>query len=118
MPSDNGPLLRTLAPALRELERRLRARLSAKRRDPRSEKGRGGEKGRSRWAPHHLKKKKPPTTHSVPLSYTCTGDNPRHSLIAQSIRITHQHSSAELSPGSRYYRSTLVQTPVTSRPHL
>src|SRR5256884_8948365 len=58
MPSDNGPLLRTLAPALRELERRLRARLSAKRRDPRSEEGRVGEKGRSRWAPHHLKKKK------------------------------------------------------------
>src|SRR2546427_12287438 len=25
---------------------------------PRSEEGRGGEKGRSRWAPDHLKKKK------------------------------------------------------------
>jgi GTP-binding protein EngB required for normal cell division len=34
MPSDNGPLLRTLAPALRELETRLRAWLSAKRRYP------------------------------------------------------------------------------------
>src|SRR2546429_8070782 len=61
MPSDNGPLLRTLAPALRELERRLRARLSAKRRDPRSGKGRVGEKGRSRWAPGNLKKKKRPS---------------------------------------------------------
>src|SRR5271155_5418268 len=34
MPSENEPLLRTLAPALRELERRLRAWLSAKRRYP------------------------------------------------------------------------------------
>src|SRR5271165_6266745 len=34
MPSDNQPLLRTLAPALRELERRLHAWLSAKRRYP------------------------------------------------------------------------------------
>lgn len=34
MPSDNQPLLRTLAPALRELERRLRAWLSTKHRYP------------------------------------------------------------------------------------
>jgi energy-coupling factor transporter ATP-binding protein EcfA2 len=34
MPADNEPLLRTLAPALRELERRLRAWLAAKRRYP------------------------------------------------------------------------------------
>lgn len=34
MPPDNQPVLRTLAPALRELERRLRAFLAAKRRYP------------------------------------------------------------------------------------
>ena len=34
MPSDNQPLLRTLAPALRELERRLRAWLNTKHRYP------------------------------------------------------------------------------------
>ena len=34
MAPDNQPLLRTLAPALRELERRLRGWLSAKRRYP------------------------------------------------------------------------------------
>src|ERR1039457_7432616 len=34
MPSDHEPLLRTLAPALRELERRLRAWLNTKHRYP------------------------------------------------------------------------------------